>query len=85
MTIKNSFKQLPNEKGYFGSFGGRYVSETLMPLILEVEKEYDKTKSDKDFKKELDHVCFFLNTIVVASLSSLTTVGIYLNSLSLPI
>ena len=42
MTIKNSLKQLPNEKGYFGSFGGRYVSETLMPLILEVEKEYDK-------------------------------------------
>jgi tryptophan synthase beta chain len=55
MTIKNSFKQLPNEKGYFGSFGGRYVSETLMPLILEVEKEYDKIKSDKNFKKELDH------------------------------
>ncbi len=55
MTIKNSFKQLPNEKGYFGSFGGRYVSETLMPLILEVEKEYDKIKSDNDFKKELDH------------------------------
>ena len=55
MTIKNSFKLLPNEKGYFGSFGGRYVSETLMPLILEVEKEYDKTKSDKNFKKELDY------------------------------
>jgi len=55
MTIKNSLKQLPNEKGYFGSFGGRYVSETLMPLILEVEKEYDKIKSDNDFKKELDH------------------------------
>ena len=55
MTIKNSFKQLPNEKGYFGSFGGRYVSETLMPLILEVEKEYDKIKTDYNFKKELDH------------------------------
>ena len=55
MTIKNSLKQLPNEKGYFGSFGGRYVSETLMPLILEVEKEYDKIKSDNGFKKELDH------------------------------
>ena len=55
MTIKNSLKQLPNEKGYFGSFGGRYVSETLMPLIVEVEKEYDKIKSDNDFKKELDH------------------------------
>ena len=55
MTIKNSLKHLPNEKGYFGSFGGRYVSETLMPLILEVEKEYDKIKSDNNFKKELDH------------------------------
>jgi tryptophan synthase beta chain len=55
MTIKNSLKQLPNERGYFGSFGGRYVSETLMPLILEVEKEYKKTKNDYNFKKELDH------------------------------
>ena len=55
MTIKNSLKQLPNEKGYFGSFGGRYVSETLMPLILEVEKEYNKIKNDNNFKKELDH------------------------------
>ena len=55
MTIKNSFKQLPNEKGYFGNFGGRYVSETLMPLILEVEKEYNKIKNDKNFQKELNH------------------------------
>ena len=37
--LKNTFKSYPNEKGYFGQFGGRYVSETLMPLILEVEKE----------------------------------------------
>jgi tryptophan synthase beta chain len=55
MTIKNSLKQLPNEKGYFGSFGGRYVSETLMPLILEVEKEYNKIKNNNNFKQELDH------------------------------
>ena len=55
MTIKNSYKQLPNDKGYFGDFGGRYVSETLMPLILEVEKEYYKIKSDIKFKKELNH------------------------------
>jgi tryptophan synthase beta chain len=55
MTIKNSYKQLPNEKGYFGAFGGRYVSETLMPLILEVEKEYEEIKNDNNFKKELDH------------------------------
>ena len=55
MTIKNSFKQLPNEKGYFGTFGGRYVSETLMPLIIEVEKQYLKIKNDNNFKKELEH------------------------------
>ena len=61
MAIKNSFKQLPNEKGYFGTFGGRYVSETLMPLILEVEKEYDKIKNDKNFINELN---YYLETYV---------------------
>jgi len=55
MTIKNSFKQLPDDKGYFGAFGGRYVSETLMPLILEVEKEYQKIKDESSFKEELNH------------------------------
>ena len=50
--LKNTFKIYPNEKGYFGQFGGRYVSETLMPLILEVEKEYEKIKNDKNFIKE---------------------------------
>jgi len=55
MTIKNSYKQLPNDKGYFGSFGGRYVSETLMPLILEVEKEYEKIKNESSFKQELNY------------------------------
>ena len=59
MTIKNSLKQLPNEKGYFGSFGGRYVSETLMPLILEVEKEYDKIKTDNNFNlRSQTNPCF---------------------------
>ena len=37
MTIKNSLKQLPNEKGYFGSFGGRYVSETLIIISKEMK------------------------------------------------
>ena len=55
MTIKNSFKQLPDDKGYFGTFGGRYMSETLMPLILEVEKEYEKIKNESSFKEELSH------------------------------
>ena len=51
----NSYKQLPDEKGYFGMFGGRYVSETLMPLIQEVEKEYNKIKKDKKFLVEYDY------------------------------
>jgi tryptophan synthase beta chain len=52
---KNSYKNWPDEKGYFGQFGGRYVSETLMPLIEEVEEEYNKTKDDKKFLNELDY------------------------------
>ena len=55
MTIKDTYKQLPNEKGYFGEFGGRYVSETLMPLILEVEKQYNEIRNDLSFKRELNH------------------------------
>ena len=61
MLNKNSFKQFPNEKGYFGQFGGRYVSETLMPLILEVEKEYLKIKKDSKFQEELN---YYLKTYV---------------------
>ena len=55
MKTKNSYKQLPDDKGYFGNFGGRYVSETLMPLILEVEKEYNKIKNDNQFQNELKY------------------------------
>ena len=61
MQYKNSYKQLPNEKGYFGQFGGRYVSETLMPLILEVEKEYNIIKEDKKFQSDLK---YYLDTYV---------------------
>ena len=59
--LKNTYKNYPNEKGYFGQFGGRYVSETLMPLIMEVEKEYEKLKSDKTFINELN---YYLKTYV---------------------
>ena len=55
MFKRNSYTQWPDEKGYFGKFGGRYVSETLMPLILEVEKEYNKIKDDKTFKKDFEY------------------------------
>lgn len=55
MLNKNSYSQWPDEKGYFGKFGGRYVAETLMPLIMEVEKEYNNIKKDSSFKKEFDY------------------------------
>ena len=41
----NSFMNVPDEKGRFGEFGGRFVSETLMPLILDLEAEYEKAKT----------------------------------------
>ena len=52
---KNSYTKWPNEKGYFGDFGGRYVSETLMPLIEEVEQEYNSVRNDNKFQKEFDY------------------------------
>ena len=55
MLIKNSYSQWPDEKGYFGQFGGRYVAETLMPLIMEVEKEYNNIKNDSSFKEEFNY------------------------------
>jgi tryptophan synthase beta chain len=44
---------LPDKKGYFGSFGGKFVSETLIYALEELEKEYKRIKNDKSFKKEL--------------------------------
>ena len=40
MTLANSLRQGPDASGHFGEFGGRYVAETLMPLILELEEAY---------------------------------------------
>ena len=50
----NSFRNLPDERGHFGQFGGRYVAETLMPLILDLEQEYRKAKADPSFQAEFD-------------------------------
>ena len=50
----NSFMNGPDYKGRFGKFGGRFVSETLMPLILELEKQYEKAKIDKSFWSEMN-------------------------------
>src|SRR3989337_1378551 len=48
-------KDLPDKQGHFGIYGGRYISETLMPAVLELEKAYRKFKNDGDFKKELEY------------------------------
>ncbi len=50
----NSFMNGPDEKGRFGQFGGRFVSETLMPLILDLEAEYEKAKDDPTFWAEMN-------------------------------
>ena len=52
-TQLNSFKTMPDENGRFGIHGGRFVAETLMPLILQVEAAYNEAKTDPDFNAEL--------------------------------
>jgi tryptophan synthase beta chain len=46
---------LPDKSGHFGPYGGRYVPETLMPALLELEKEYNKAKRDPAFRRELGY------------------------------
>lgn len=48
-----SYFNAPDGRGLFGSFGGRYVAETLMPLILQLGKAYDEAKADPEFQREL--------------------------------
>ena len=55
MNKLNTYKAGPDEKGHFGIFGGRYVAETLMPLIIEVEHAYNKAKNDTLFQEELQN------------------------------
>ncbi|QZH74459.1 MAG: tryptophan synthase subunit beta [Erythrobacter sp.] len=50
----NSFRQMPDSRGHFGQFGGRYVAETLMPLVLDLEREYRRAQADPAFKAEFD-------------------------------
>ncbi len=50
----NSYRSGPDERGHFGLFGGRFVAETLMPLILDLERHYEAAKLDPSFKAELD-------------------------------
>jgi len=54
MDVRNTWDQWPDANGRFGEFGGRYVAETLMPLILDLEAEYRRAKEDPAFKAEMD-------------------------------
>ncbi len=50
-----SYRSGPDERGHFGMFGGRFVAETLMPLILDLEQAYDEAKRSPDFQKDFDY------------------------------
>lgn len=50
----NSFRNQPDENGHFGQFGGRYVAETLMPLVLDLERHYRLAKTDPAFQAQFD-------------------------------
>ena len=54
MTIANTLRAQPDHNGHFGQFGGRYVAETLMPLILDLEREYRAAKVDPAFAAQFD-------------------------------
>ena len=57
-SAPNSYRSGPDEQGHFGIFGGRFVAETLMPLILELQDAYNAAKKDPEFARALA----FLNT-----------------------
>ena len=54
--ILNSFKNGPDDEGKFGQYGGRFVSETLTPLILDLEREYALAKSSDSFWEEMNEL-----------------------------
>ncbi|WP_174279838.1 tryptophan synthase subunit beta [Sphingomonas bacterium] len=54
MNAPNSFRLQPDERGHFGDYGGRYVAETLMPLILDLDLEYRAAKADPAFQAQFD-------------------------------
>ncbi|MBI1330178.1 MAG: tryptophan synthase subunit beta [Alphaproteobacteria bacterium] len=53
-SLPNSFREGPDANGHFGAYGGRFVAETLMPLVLDLEKAYEEAKADPAFHAELN-------------------------------
>ncbi|MFG1464461.1 tryptophan synthase subunit beta [Xanthobacter sp. DSM 24535] len=54
MTALNSYRTGPDDRGHFGIHGGRFVAETLMPAVLELERAYEAAKADPAFRTEMD-------------------------------
>ncbi|WP_375393803.1 tryptophan synthase subunit beta [uncultured Sphingomonas sp.] len=52
--LANSLRQQPDSRGHFGDYGGRYVAETLMPLVLDLDREYRAAKGDPAFQAQFD-------------------------------
>ncbi|MEQ8742753.1 tryptophan synthase subunit beta [Parasphingorhabdus sp.] len=50
----NSYRNMPDDRGHFGEFGGRYVAETLMPLVLDLEKHYRAAQADPAFEEQFN-------------------------------
>ena len=55
MEKLNTYRAGPDERGHFGTYGGRYVAETLMPLILALEEAYEAAKADPAFQETFEH------------------------------
>ncbi|MCZ6447398.1 MAG: tryptophan synthase subunit beta [Alphaproteobacteria bacterium] len=55
MSTANTFRSGPDEGGHFDLFGGRFVAETLMPLVLDLERAWNEARTDPGFAAELDH------------------------------
>ncbi|MBI1251569.1 MAG: tryptophan synthase subunit beta [Alphaproteobacteria bacterium] len=55
MDARRNWQDLPDENGRFGAYGGRYVAETLMPLILDLDRAYRAAKASNEFQAEMDY------------------------------
>ncbi|GGE32638.1 tryptophan synthase beta chain [Agaricicola taiwanensis] len=54
LHAQNSFRTGPDDRGLFGKFGGRFVAETLMPLILDLEAAYEAARQDPEYREQMD-------------------------------